>query len=235
MNHRKDILETLVGGSEYHSCISFVCIGDPSLGSIDDPIIAILDSHSGSSTGIGSISRFTETKAPNVIDFSTPIVVGWKGKGGDPFVVLFGSSKGLDGVHVQRIVSTHDHTDRSATARNFFHSNCVRKSVESAPTVFFWGVDSHQSKIRQCCYRLCWEFVLLIPFGGVGCQFFVGEFPTHFVDHAGLLGQLGMGGDRSGRSNSNSNRSISSPLCHRSRKSRAAAAWKGDCQSGYHH
>mmetsp|Transcript_21839 Transcript_21839/g.60688 ORF Transcript_21839/g.60688 Transcript_21839/m.60688 type:complete len:407 (-) Transcript_21839:92-1312(-) len=226
------VLETLVGGRKDHRRIGFVGIGDPGLGSVDDPVVPILGGGSGRGSRIGSVSGLAQTKATNVVYLSVP-VVGRKGKGRDKFLVLLGRPKGLDRVHVERVVGAHDDPHRGAAPRNFLHGNGVREGVEAAAAVLLGGVDSHQSQLGQGSDGLGRELVFLVPLAGVGRQFLVGEFSAHFVDHARLLRQLGVTGDRSGSDGRRRGSRISgvSGCC----EDRTASARNGSCDPRKHH
>ena len=89
----------------------------------------------------------TQTKQsyypPNL---EVPGIVGTGGIGRRPFFFLFVRSKGLDGIQVERIVGTHNHSHTGASSTDFFHGNGVWHGIQATAAVFIGNIETHQSQ-----------------------------------------------------------------------------------------
>lgn len=57
------MLQLLVGGGEHNGCLRLEGICDPGLGAIQHEVISLVGCYGGSSSSIGSVSRFREREA----------------------------------------------------------------------------------------------------------------------------------------------------------------------------
>lgn len=120
--HIYNLLETLVCRCKDDSRTGFMSIGNPRLGSIDNPAIIsiILGRRRHGSTCIRSIARLGKSKTTDLEAIIIRRVRGTTSKRSNPLLMLRRRSKGLNGIQIQRVVGTHNDTNTGTSSTNFF-------------------------------------------------------------------------------------------------------------------